>query len=63
MAEEHAKTGKVFDTLVNGDYANPVIVVDEIDKASGNAKLAGRAEISPGDVQEHRNVKRARLGF
>jgi ATP-dependent Lon protease len=24
----------VFDTFVNGDYANPVIVIDEIDKAS-----------------------------
>ncbi len=30
----NAKSGKVFDTLVNGDYANPVMVVDEIDKAS-----------------------------
>lgn len=30
----NAKTGKVFDTLVNGDYANPVLVLDEIDKAS-----------------------------
>src|SRR5690606_26490350 len=27
-----------FDTLVNGDYANPVIVVDEIDKASGDGQ-------------------------
>jgi ATP-dependent Lon protease len=32
---KNAKPGKVFDTFVNGDYANPVIVVDEIDKASG----------------------------
>jgi ATP-dependent Lon protease len=31
---KNAKPGKVFDTFVNGDYANPVIVVDEIDKAS-----------------------------
>ena len=30
----NARAGKVFDTLVNGDYANPVMVVDEIDKAS-----------------------------
>lgn len=30
----NAKSGKVFDTLVNGDYANPVMVIDEIDKAS-----------------------------
>ncbi|HVL57942.1 MAG TPA: AAA family ATPase [Burkholderiaceae bacterium] len=31
---KNSKAGKVFDTLVNGDYANPVLVVDEIDKAS-----------------------------
>jgi ATP-dependent Lon protease len=31
---KNAKPGKVFDTFLNGDYANPVIVVDEIDKAS-----------------------------
>ncbi|MGH8670124.1 MAG: AAA family ATPase [Burkholderiales bacterium] len=35
---KNAKPGKVFDTLVNGDYANPVIVVDEIDKASGDGQ-------------------------
>ncbi len=31
---KNARAGKVFDTLVNGDYANPVMVVDELDKAS-----------------------------
>ena len=35
---KNAKPGKVFDTFVNGDYANPVIVVDEIDKASADAQ-------------------------
>jgi ATP-dependent Lon protease len=30
-----ARPGKVFETLVDGSYANPVIVVDEIDKAGG----------------------------
>ncbi|RPH62261.1 MAG: AAA family ATPase, partial [Burkholderiales bacterium] len=30
----NSRAGKVFDTLVHGDYANPVMVVDEIDKAS-----------------------------
>ncbi|MFN7887223.1 MAG: AAA family ATPase [Betaproteobacteria bacterium] len=35
---KNAKPGKVFDALVNGDYANPVIVVDEIDKAGGDAQ-------------------------
>lgn len=33
---KNAKPGKVFDSLVNGDYANPLIVVDEIDKAGGD---------------------------
>lgn len=32
-----AKPGKVFEALVDGDYANPVMVVDEIDKASAEA--------------------------
>jgi ATP-dependent Lon protease len=35
---KNAKPGKVFDTFLNGDYANPVIVVDEIDKASGDGQ-------------------------
>ena len=30
-----ARPGKVFETLVDGSYANPVMVVDEIDKAGG----------------------------
>jgi len=33
-----AKPGKVFEALVDGQYANPVIVVDEIDKASSDAQ-------------------------
>ncbi|MCZ7561468.1 MAG: AAA family ATPase [Burkholderiaceae bacterium] len=33
-----ARAGKVFDTLVHGDYANPVMVVDEIDKASADGQ-------------------------
>ncbi|MBN8506789.1 MAG: AAA family ATPase, partial [Burkholderiales bacterium] len=32
-----AKPGKVFETLVDGEYANPVMVIDEIDKAAGEA--------------------------
>ncbi len=35
---KNAKPGKVFDTFLNGEYANPVIVVDEIDKASGDGQ-------------------------
>jgi len=34
---KNSRTGKVFDTLVHGDYANPVLVVDEIDKASAES--------------------------
>lgn len=30
-----ARPGKVFETLVDGHYANPVMVIDEIDKARG----------------------------
>ncbi len=30
-----ARPGKVFETLIDGTYANPVMVVDEIDKARG----------------------------
>ena len=35
---KNAKPGKVFETLVNGSYANPVIVVDEIDKANRDSQ-------------------------
>jgi ATP-dependent Lon protease len=33
-----AKPGKVFEALVEGQYANPVIVIDEIDKAASDAQ-------------------------
>jgi ATP-dependent Lon protease len=33
-----SKPGKVFEALIDGQYANPVIVVDEIDKAAGDAQ-------------------------
>ncbi len=35
---KNAKPGKVFDTFLNGEYANPVMVVDEIDKASSDGQ-------------------------
>lgn len=35
---KNARPGKVFEALVHGDYANPVIVVDEIDKAGGDSQ-------------------------
>ena len=31
---KNAKPGKVFETFLNGEYANPVMVVDELDKTS-----------------------------
>jgi len=33
-----AKPGKVFEALVDGQYANPVLVIDEIDKAGADAQ-------------------------
>lgn len=33
-----AKPGKVFEALIDGQYANPVMVVDEVDKASADAQ-------------------------
>ncbi len=33
-----AKPGKVFEAIVDGQYANPVIVVDEVDKAACDAQ-------------------------
>jgi ATP-dependent Lon protease len=35
---KNAKPGKVFETFLNGEYANPVMVVDELDKASGDGQ-------------------------
>jgi ATP-dependent Lon protease len=34
LTMERRRPGKVFEALVDGQYANPVIVVDEVDKAS-----------------------------
>jgi len=33
-----ARPGKVFEALIDGEYANPVIVIDEIDKAASDAQ-------------------------
>jgi ATP-dependent Lon protease len=32
----NARPGKVAQTLIDGDYANPVVVLDEVDKAGGD---------------------------
>ncbi|MGH6884871.1 MAG: AAA family ATPase [Geminicoccales bacterium] len=35
---KNAKPGKVFETFLNGEYANPVMVVDELDKTSADSQ-------------------------
>jgi ATP-dependent Lon protease len=34
----NARPGKVAHTLIEGDYANPVVVLDEVDKAGGDSR-------------------------
>lgn len=34
-----ARPGKVFEAVVQGEYANPVVVIDEIDKAASGAQF------------------------
>ena len=34
---KNAKPGKVFETFLNGQFANPLMVIDEIDKAGGDS--------------------------
>jgi ATP-dependent Lon protease len=34
----NAKAGKVATALIDGDYANPLIVLDEVDKAGGDSR-------------------------
>ncbi len=34
----NAKPGKVASALIDGDYANPLMVLDEVDKAGGDAR-------------------------
>ena len=35
---KNAKPGKVFETFLHGEYANPVMVVDELDKAADSGQ-------------------------
>lgn len=34
----NARPGKIAHTLVHGDYANPIVVLDEVDKAGGDSR-------------------------
>ena len=36
---KNAKPGKVFESFLNGTYANPVMMIDEIDKAGGDSQF------------------------
>jgi ATP-dependent Lon protease len=35
---QNARPGKVAQTLIEGEYANPVVVLDEVDKSGGDAR-------------------------
>lgn len=34
-----AKPGRIFDTLINNDFADPIILIDEIDKGRGDIRF------------------------
>ena len=46
-----AKPGKVFEALVDGQYANPVMVIDEIDKAGADVQYDPLGALY--NLQEH----------
>ena len=53
---KNAKPGKLFETFLNGDYANPVMVIDEIDKASAEGNydpLGALYALLEGDTATH----------
>ena len=41
----NATTGLIFNTLVDGDYANPLILLDEIDKCIGDSRFPTAAAL------------------
>src|SRR5512141_981708 len=43
----NARPGKIAQTLIEREYANPVIVLDEVDKAGGDARHAPMEALSP----------------
>lgn len=52
----HSKPGKVFEALVEDDFADPVFLVDEIDKAGGDPRYDPLAPFH--DLLEPRTAKR-----
>ena len=52
----HAKPGKIAQALVTGDVANPVMVLDEVDKAGGDSRydpLGSLYELLEHDTAQH----------
>lgn len=54
----HAKPGKVAQALVGGEMANPVIVLDEVDKAGGDARYDPMGALY--ELLEHDTARRFR---
>ncbi|MCB1957641.1 MAG: AAA family ATPase [Rhodocyclaceae bacterium] len=57
----HAKPGKVANTLVGGEVANPVIVLDEVDKAGGDSRYDPMGALY--ELFEHDTARRFRDEF
>jgi ATP-dependent Lon protease len=43
----NARPGKVAQTLIEGEYANPVVVLDEVDKAGGDSRYDPMGALYP----------------
>lgn len=54
----HAKPGKVAQALVGGEVANPVMVLDEVDKAGGDSRYDPMSALY--ELFEHDTAKRFR---
>ncbi len=54
----HAKPGKVAQALVGGEVANPIIVLDEVDKAGGDARYDPMGALY--ELLEHDTARRFR---
>ncbi|MDQ8021370.1 MAG: AAA family ATPase [Moraxellaceae bacterium] len=55
---QHAKPGKVAQTLVGGEVANPVMVLDEVDKAGGDSRYDPLGALY--ELLEHDTARRFR---
>lgn len=57
----NAKPGKVASALINGEYANPLVVLDEVDKAGGDARYDPMGALY--GLLEHDTAKKFRDEF